>query len=103
MLKATYFASMSLKLKYNVMRGSDIMADDFGVSGSGKKKSISKGRGRYSTGMAFEGSEKGFGLRVIYLSFSIGESYSQLLALWMIGQRADVIILLLFDKEVDFL
>jgi hypothetical protein len=57
MFKATYFASMSLKLDNNVMRGSDIMADNFGVSGSGKKKPISKGRRRYPTGMAFEGPE----------------------------------------------
>ena len=74
------------------------MADDFGVSGSSKQKAISKCRRRYSTGMAFEGPEKGFCLGVIDLGFSIGQSNSQLLALGMIGQGTYVIVLLLFDE-----
>ena len=72
MLEPTDLPSVPLKLEHDIMRGPDIMANNFGVSGSGKQKAISKCRRRYSTGMAFEGPEKGFCLGVIDLGFSIG-------------------------------
>lgn len=53
----TNFPSVPLKLKHNIMRWPDIMADNFGVSWSCEQEAISEGRWGDTTGMAFKSSD----------------------------------------------
>ena len=59
------------------------MANNFGILGSGIQKPVSKGRRSNTTGVSFESPEKCFGLNVIDLSFSIGNTDCKLFAFGM--------------------